>query len=127
MRHSAQHAHDAAAALGYPLRPVACCRKQGQPLIGMLMADSRHSLWDESSERHLLFRHAEGRKEGMYLLPTAINLVYAVQQGYDFIHFQVKRLSQRYSCCARNYTVGVQLLVIHSSCGPLPVPQLSQA
>ncbi len=53
-------------------------------------------MWDDSSERHLLFRHAEGRKEGMYLLPTAINLVYALQQGYDFVHFQVSYALRRF-------------------------------
>lgn len=56
----------------------------------MLMADSRHSLWDAAGERHALFRRAEGRREGMFLLPAAINLLYALQQGYDFIHFQVR-------------------------------------
>lgn len=57
-------------------------------------------MWDDSSERHLLFRHTEGQKEGMYLLPTAINLVYAVQQGYDFIHFQVSLSLHRFHSMA---------------------------
>ena len=64
-------------------------RHRGRALIGMLMADSRHSLWDNSDERHLLFRTTEGRREGMYLLPAAINFIYAMRQGYDFIHFKV--------------------------------------
>ena len=55
----------------------------------MLMADSRYSLWDNSDERHLLFRNREGRREGMYLLPAAINFIYAMRQGYDYIHFKV--------------------------------------
>ena len=64
-------------------------RQKGQPLVAVLMADSRHSLWDDTGQRHLMFRQNEGRRRGMYLLPSAVNLIYAVQQGYDFVHFQV--------------------------------------
>ena len=69
------------------------CRRKGQPLVALLMADSRHSLWDDTGQRHLLFRHSEGRRSGMYLLPSAVNLIYAMQQGYDFVHFQVSSFS----------------------------------
>ena len=60
--------------------------------MALLMADSRHSLWDDTGARHLLFRHSEGRRSGMYLLPSAVNLISALQQGYDFVHFQVSAL-----------------------------------
>ena len=123
----AQHVCEAAAALSCALKCVACCRKQGQPLIGVLMADSRHSLWDDSSERHLLFRHTEGRKEGMYLLPTAINLVYALQQGYDFIHFQVRFKLQHSHRVTDISSGGAQQLIFWCSCGSLPVPQINRA
>lgn len=102
-------------------RRLACCRKKGQPLIGVLMADSRHSLWDASSERHLLFRHVDGRREGMYLLPTAINLVYALQQGYDFIHFQVRPQWHPVHSMTRKSLPDAQQLTFHSSSGPLLV------
>lgn len=77
------------------------CRRKGQPLVALLMADSRHSLWDDTGQRHLLFRHSEGRRSAMYLLPSAVNLIYALQQGYDFVHFQVSFFLPQQACRQR--------------------------
>lgn len=66
------------------------------PNICVLMADSRFSLWDDDGKRSMLFEDADSRRHAMWLLPSMINLVHAVRQGYDFAHIQMpsKHLSR---------------------------------
>jgi hypothetical protein len=68
---------------------VRTSKAAGAKKMCLLMADTRQTLWEDSRERHL---HYKGPGEGglsMWLLPAMINLVYAVQQNYDFVHFQL--------------------------------------
>ena len=44
----------------------------------------------------------------MYLLPAAINLVYALQQGYDFIHFRVRLQWHHAHSMTRTSLLGTQ-------------------
>ncbi len=67
---------------------VSAVRGHDGPKMCVVMADSRHSLWDDSGNRHALFEVAGSRRNAMWLLPTLVNLVHAVQHGYDFAHIQ---------------------------------------
>lgn len=75
---------------------VSAERSSEGPKICVLMADSRHSLWDDSRQRHALFEEAQSRRYAMWLLPAMVNLAHAVQHGYDFAHIQMpfKHLSR---------------------------------
>lgn len=66
---------------------VTAANGQGKPKMCLLMADSRQSLWDESKERYMHLGKTTG---DMYVLPAMINMLYAVQQGYDFVHFRIQ-------------------------------------
>ncbi len=68
---------------------VSAVRSVEGPKICVLMADSRHSLWDDSRQGHAMFEEAGSRRYAMWLLPALINLVHAVQHGYDFAHMQM--------------------------------------
>ena len=67
---------------------VNAVRSHDGPSMCVVMADSRHSLWADSGNRHALFEDAGSRKDAMWLLPAMVNLVHAVQHGYDFAHVQ---------------------------------------
>ena len=63
--------------------------KRAERSVCVLMADSRHALFDASHTAHLALAHAQGRRREMYRLPAMVNLLTAVDAGYDFAHLQM--------------------------------------